>query len=637
LRTIREFAEQEVIIPDGPFRGFQFSCRRQPHTRLWFGEIDSGRWRRHVLTGPVQSGKSLIGFVIPAMYHLFEHRETVILGLPSMEIAADKWREDLEPAIRASRYRDLIPNTGAGSRGGNFESIKFRNGATLKFMSGGGSDKKRSAFTSRVLIVTETDGLDEAGEQSREADPLRQLEARTASYGEKARIYLECTVSFAEGRTWQEIQKGTQSRIALRCPHCLHWVTPERENLIGHQGAANEVEASRRSQFYCPDCGTGWSEADRRTAHDEAKLVHRTQEIDAEGVISGELPPTWTLGYRYSAVNNFFRSQHDIGATEWAADRATNEEAAEREQCQFVWAIPPKSNTEAVVSLDARVIAERMVQPGRGFVHSDAQCVTVGVDIGKYQIHWTACDWRPGARGHVIDYGVEPLPTDQLGQDLATLQGLRDLREVFNAGWDAGNSQRVQPLYVFIDSGYLTEVVYSFVRESQGPYLPCKGQGAEQRGGSYLRPRAMTDNLMFVGDGMHIVWQPAKEIRLVELDSDHWKTWLHERWRSPLQANGSLTLWKDSNPRLHYAFGRHQVAEEKQTEYKPGKGEITKWVRKNRQNHWLDTTALACAAAFLAGVRLDASPVIPTSEPQTEEPQFPLFEQLHDRMRDWQS
>jgi hypothetical protein len=73
-----DFAESEVIIPDGPFAGRKFKCDRQPYTGLWFDEVDSGRWSRCVATGPTQSGKSLSCF--PLLYHLFELGETVICG-----------------------------------------------------------------------------------------------------------------------------------------------------------------------------------------------------------------------------------------------------------------------------------------------------------------------------------------------------------------------------------------------------------------------------------------------------------------------------------------------------------------------------------------------------------------------------
>jgi len=145
---MRIFAEEQIIIPDGPFDGRRFRCSRQPYTGLWFDAVDSGQWSRCVATGPTQSGKTLSCFAIPMLYHMFEMGETVICGLPDMDMAGDKWREDILPAIEQSRYRDLMPSRGGGSRGGRVESPQFANGATLKFMSGDGSDKSRAGFTS---------------------------------------------------------------------------------------------------------------------------------------------------------------------------------------------------------------------------------------------------------------------------------------------------------------------------------------------------------------------------------------------------------------------------------------------------------------------------------------------------------
>src|SRR6056297_654476 len=243
LRTMLQFAEQEIVIPDGPYQGRKFDCRRQPYTRHWFEQIDSGDWNRFVATGPTQSGKTLCCFLIPLLYHLFEVGETVICGLPDMDMAADKWREDLLPLIERSRYRELMPRKGSGSRGGKVEAIQFLNGATLKFMSGGGGDKSRAGFTSRVVVITETDGLDQAGTASREADKVTQLEARTRAYGSRKRIYLECTVSTQSGRTWQEYQNGSTSVIMLPCPHCQSWVTMERKGLKGWREASSQAQA----------------------------------------------------------------------------------------------------------------------------------------------------------------------------------------------------------------------------------------------------------------------------------------------------------------------------------------------------------------------------------------------------------
>src|SRR5262249_41212324 len=150
----------------------------------------------------------------PVLYQLFEAGETVIVGFPDMNMGNDKWMNDFLPVIAASRYRDLLPTGGEGSRNGKIKSsVRFRNGAELRFMTAGGGDGKVSGFSSRVLSVTEADKMDESGESSREADRLKQLEARTEAYPESKLIFLECTVSIEEGRIWQEYTKGSAAKI----------------------------------------------------------------------------------------------------------------------------------------------------------------------------------------------------------------------------------------------------------------------------------------------------------------------------------------------------------------------------------------------------------------------------------------
>jgi hypothetical protein len=217
IRTLSEFAEQEIKAPDGPYAGRRIRLDRSPAMRLLFAELDRHWWRRTFITGPNQDGKTLALMVI-LMYLLFERQETVIWGVTDLDMAADKWKVDLLPVIKASRYAELLPSKGAGSREGNSVLIQFGNGAFLRFMMGGGDDQARAGFTSQNLVVTETDGFDEVGSSSREGDKFSQLERRTLAYGEYARVIAECTVSIEQGRTWQEYQRGTRSRHRAAVP-----------------------------------------------------------------------------------------------------------------------------------------------------------------------------------------------------------------------------------------------------------------------------------------------------------------------------------------------------------------------------------------------------------------------------------
>ncbi len=140
-RPISQWVEQEIVIPTGQYAGNQYRHSRHPVSRIWFRELDRNFWWRHAVVAPTQNGKTFMGYVIPVVYHLFELGETVIVGLPDMRMADDKWQMDFLPVIEASRYRDLLPSTGEGSRSGKIKSaVRFLNGAILRFMSAGGRD-----------------------------------------------------------------------------------------------------------------------------------------------------------------------------------------------------------------------------------------------------------------------------------------------------------------------------------------------------------------------------------------------------------------------------------------------------------------------------------------------------------------
>ena len=331
--SMLEWSEANVIIPDGPYKGQPFDCDTQPFARLLLSEIDSGRWDRVVVVAPTQSGKTLLGYVIPTLYHLLALGETVVAGLPNLEMATDKWEADFLPVIEASpTLRQWLPSTGAGSRGGRVKTrVRFRNGSALRFLSGGGHDKTRAGFTGRVLAITEVDGMDTAGKASREADPIKQMEGRQRAYlATGIRTYLECTVTSTVGRIWTEYLGGTESRIARPCPHCKAYVTPEREHLINWQEAEHELEARASAVWSCPACSKPWTEAERYAANLQAVLVHRGQEVTPEGQATGVVPPTRTLGFRWSAVDNHFATAADVAADEWQALREPNRENAER-------------------------------------------------------------------------------------------------------------------------------------------------------------------------------------------------------------------------------------------------------------------------------------------------------------------
>jgi phage terminase large subunit GpA-like protein len=608
LRTMREFAEQEIVLPrdGGPFEGQRFRINRQPFTGLWLDEVDRGKWPRFASVGPTQSGKTLLCFAICVLYHLFEVRETVIPGVPDMNIADDKWTKDLRPVIEsAPNLARFLPERGQGSKGGRVKTgVTFRNGATMRFMSGASRDVGRASFTSRVLAVTETDAFDESSETSREADKLTQLEGRCrARTLMQRRIYLECTATIETGRIWKEWAGGTASRIVLPCPLCQAWVSPEREHLKGWQGAETDEEAYHKSYFTCPECEKPWSEADRRKANLGGVLVHKGQEVTPNGQVVGPDPSTLTFGFRWSAVNNMLLTAGDIGFDEWDARRATDRENAEKKLCQQVWAIPYEPPIVELIPLDREAVKKRTTKLKRGVVPQHCAGISVGVDTGKRRLHWLASAWCPGRPSHIVEYGEHPVDSAKLGTREGLLQALRALVPYWV--WRDESGQEWRPAQVWIDSGYHehTEGVYAFCAgANQGREMgaewcrPTKGHGAGQQfAGRYSGPTQLSKQIRYLGREYHFAIQRNSRTILVHVNADHWKSAAHEALARPEGEPGALVLW-DGPPDEHDEFADQVTAERPIEEFKEGKGSYIWWEVLRRKNHYLDALYASVAA-----------------------------------------
>jgi len=647
IRNMREWAEDDVLIPDGPHKGMPFSCRNQPVHGLILDSLIDKRFQYYALTGPVQSGKTTIGMIIPLMYYQCELRSNTLLGAPDDYIAANKWKVVLKPAYESSAYSGILPQKGPGSKGGSqLDTIYFENGTHMKLMTAGGGDSARSSYTSPFVVVTEADKMDEAGEASRESDPVTQMYARSNAYDDRAKCGMECTVSIEEGRIWQEITNGTNSRIMKLCPRCEAYVQPGREHLLGWQDAKNEIEAKANACIHCPDCGNAWTEQQRRWAVEHAVLIHEG-EPDTEGVetiwyyddekrvvlATGIPKQTRTLGIRYDCVDNLFVSMGTVGAKEWNWARAINEDNAEKEACQFYWVVPYSPDIEASVPLTYQEV-ERAADRGltKGIVPADTTHLSIGIDIGKWNCHWWLHAGRANGSEHLVDYGVIDVPTAHMEQSIATLSALSEFAEtVVDVGWPLqGNTeQMVSPGVRIVDSGYMTAIIYQFIREQNArigrrAWYPYKGYSALKRVGYdsvYWQPKAPTRGSgrpIKYGDNYHVQWhnEPMARVWLVHVDSDAWKTDLQKRFGVAKGTPGSLTLWGSSQPNEHKSIAQSLISEREDVGFVPGKGNVKKWVVVHRKkNHYLDAGSMSRVGLHLGGFRIAHQGTPPPSTP----------------------
>lgn len=608
IRTMRKFAEQEVIIPEGRYSGRRFRASRQPFAGQLLDEYDSGKWRRHAITGCVQSGKTFTALVIPLLYHLFEVKEDVIVGVPQMELAEDKWKKEFLPAInRVPKFRALLPSRGKGSKGGKFESLQFKHGPSIKFMSGRGGDEKRSAYTARVVLATEVDKYDTAAESSREADPITQMEARTASYDEDARIYLECTVSIPRGRIWQEYKQGSESKIVGQCPECSEWVTPEKEHFKGFQNAKTEKQAGNESIFICPECKADITNG-RRAMNENAKVIHGDQMINASGVITGNLPETDTLGFRWNAFNNMFWSATFLGKQEWQALKTADEDSGSKVSCQFRWAVPWEGHEECI-ELTVEDIQRRQVSSGRGQVPENTLFVTVCVDVNKPILHWTAVAWLNDGTALIIDYGKKATEADKYGVDVGIARALKWLHRHIGDGWTNGGVYKA----VAVDMRWKSkDIAKAILALKDKRWFGFFGMGSGHMVKTkYRQPKDLSKAVIWVGRNCYVQIAPKlyRSLRCIHADANEWKTELHERFTRDFvdgkSTEGGFSIFSSMDEDEHHRFGRHLTAEKEVVEFIPGEGHKKIWKAERSSNHWLDSTYMNLPLALRLGFNFE--------------------------------
>jgi hypothetical protein len=272
---------------------------------------------------------------------------------------------------------------------------------------------------------------------------------------------------------------------------------------------------------------------------------------------------------------------------------------------------PPEEAGPQGNGLTAAVVSSRLNGLSKRQLPANTTALTAAIDLGKYKCHWTVVAWWGGAGGAVVDYGVaEVTGTDKSIDNEASepmiykaLLNWRDELLSKNYTDATGTVRRID--FVMVDSGTFTNAAYEFCRQVKGIFKPSKGMNP-------YHPRKQSTATMLAGANLHAQYFRSQDIWLYELDTNYWKQWVHERFLTPtfdetnMLRRGAMSLYQTEGTQNHNSFAHHIAAEELITEFKEGRGTVTKWNPKNENNHWLDATYMAAAAGEVCGVKLIA-------------------------------
>ena len=530
--------------------------------------------------------------------------------------------DQFEP--RVMEMLDQVPSlAGKVARGKRMKKTrKLVAGVPLR-MGWAGSPTQLSSDQAGDVFVDELDRmLTDVGD---EGDPLTVVKARGFTYKDRKVIvtstpkkgsvdvdtdptsglqfWRKVDPTDLESPIWKLWQSGTRHHWAWPCPHCGTYFIPRFSTLRWPEKARAD-EAVRSAFLLCPaeDCGGVILEEHKPDMNARGVYVAPGQSVTPEGEVIGDPPPARTLSFWVSGLASPF-----VSFGERAADWIEAVQSGDQEKVQGVintgfgeLYAPGGGDAPEWAEVSAK---RRESGYQRGELPDGVLRLTLTADVQKTGIYWTVRGWGVKATSWLIDHG-------KLIGDTTEPEVWTDLAELVSTPI-AGMPIRL----AFVDSGFRPgrpdtlplNRVYEFCRQFRRTVRPTKGSSFP------LRTPLVTSSIEVTRQG-----KTAKYgLELIRLDTDHWKSWVHERVRWPDDQVGAWHLPIDTDD----DYCRQIVSEARM---KRPSGRV-QWVQRSKDNHYLDCEAMQAAAGYMLGVQRfsdtsTATPIVATPAEPAEAP-----------------
>lgn len=284
--------------------------------------------------------------------------------------------------------------------------------------------------------------------------------------------------------------------------------------------------------------------------------------------------------------------------------------------------IPEDETTDKSLTVEA--IVKRTVGVKRGVVPMGCEHIGAGIDVQGGALYWTIVAAEPNATPAIIDYGVWP-------EQRRTWFRLKDITNTFKTKFP--NMDESAQIYnaiktiteqlcerrffredgaefeitsILIDAGWNTNTVRKAVEQSKyrTKLHPAFGRDKRKNPHYFLRPAKPGEIVRH--DYRIPPLDRGRKNRHVLVDSDAWISRLTDAFKIPLGSTGAATLFEHTVADGHLMFAEHLTAEysievivngikRREWAIKPGETE----------NHFLDSTKLACVATCISGADPD--------------------------------
>jgi phage terminase large subunit GpA-like protein len=436
-RPLDEWAEAERIVAEGGYQG-PWRNRLTPYL------VEPMRYAglncptpRVTIRGGAQIGKTQVGVNLAGQC-LTETPTQVMVMLPSLTSLQQYNRDKLDRMIQATpalleAVADITERSGVGS------TVKVKRGARgaqVELVTAS-SSKDLQSRTVRVVIMEEVSEYEaDVGGRGHPAD---QGEARTYAFRKRGFKIVKISTPGVKGACHisDEVEKGSDGRYHVLCPHCGHGQELKFANLVWTKGQPETAAYS------CDGCGALWHEAEKAAllaTENGAHWVHQHPERLSQHA-----------SFSISALYSNMLPWSEIAR---AAEKAEQDPSRLKPFSQQMLGEPWD---EAFDLPKADILLLRRDAWKRGQVPPGVLFLTGATDVQGDRLVWAVWGFDRHFGQWLIDTGV--LPGDPTQPHVWKVHDSLLLRR-----WTDAWGKEIGPDCWGIDAGYLSSHVYAYAR-----------------------------------------------------------------------------------------------------------------------------------------------------------------------------
>lgn len=439
---------------------------RAPYQREMLDCAGDYRTSKMVVMSSAQIGKTSLLENICAFY-ISSDPSPILMVMPELVTAKAFSTDRLDPMFRDTPVLRGIVKEKRSRDSGNTQLQKRFPGGHLTIIGANSASGLRSRPI-RVLLMDEVDAYPVSA--GKEGDPVNLATARTSNFWNR-KVILTSTPTVKDlSRIEREFNQSDQRYFKVPCPHCHEVDKLKWKNV--HWDDNNPDTA----HMVCEKCGCIIEESDKLGMMLKGEWVK-------------ENPGSDIAGFHLNALYSPWRTWKEI-ARQFLEAKGNPETLK-----TFINTVLGEAWEDQGDRVDFHTLAQRLEEyPAE--VPDGVGILTAGVDVQSDRIEVAVWGWGDREEAWLI-------ATDAIYKDPGTEAAWNDLTLTLARRYTTKNGRDVGVRAVAVDTGYMSEHVYRYVKGFRGRFqmIPVKG-GSEPNRPLLSRPRVSKKgqiNLFTVG------------------------------------------------------------------------------------------------------------------------------------------